>query len=54
MLTLLSALALSASALAGEIQWAQMTGRSGFLAVGTSRIDGSGVSYIDNGAPVFV
>ncbi|EJT45378.1 G-X-X-X-Q-X-W domain-containing protein [Trichosporon asahii var. asahii CBS 8904] len=54
MLTLLATLALTAPALAGEIQWAQMTGRSGFLAVGTSRIDGNGTAYIDNGAPVFV
>lgn len=54
MLTVLATLALAAPSLAGEIQWSQMTGRSGFLAVGTSRIDGNGTAYIDNGAPVFV
>lgn len=53
MIALLTSLALASTALAGEIQWSQMDGRSGFLAVGTSRID-NGTSYIDNGAPVFV
>lgn len=53
MLSLLATLMLATTALAGEIQWAQMEGRSGFLAVGTSRID-NGTAYIDNGAPVFV